>query len=49
MPYLDGPGEGFGNKISIQFVAIVRIGKKLGKVFQIDDEDTVSASLLLYL
>lgn len=38
----DGPGEGFGNKISIQFVDIVKISKALGTVYQVPDDSHVS-------
>lgn len=31
-----GPGEGFGNPISIQTVAIVKAGKKLGRLYRPD-------------
>ncbi|KAJ5895159.1 hypothetical protein N7495_006850 [Penicillium taxi] len=34
-----GPGEGFGNKISIQTVAIVNTARKLGRVYQPDPEE----------
>ncbi|KAJ7273152.1 NAD-P-binding protein [Mycena rebaudengoi] len=40
-PMVCGPGDGFGNKISIQFVAIVRLGVALQHLPQIPgDEDT---------
>ncbi|OIW28588.1 NAD(P)-binding protein [Coniochaeta ligniaria NRRL 30616] len=32
-----GKGEGFGNKISIQTVAIVKAAKGVGKVYKVDD------------
>lgn len=32
-----GQGEGFGNKISIQTVAIVRAARALGRVYSVDD------------
>ncbi len=32
----DGRGEGFGNKISIQTVAIVKAAKAAGRVYSID-------------
>ncbi|KAJ7739679.1 NAD-P-binding protein [Mycena maculata] len=38
-PMVYGPGEGFGNKISIQFVAIVRIGAALQYLPQIPADD----------
>ncbi|KAJ7118723.1 hypothetical protein C8R44DRAFT_789091 [Mycena epipterygia] len=38
-PMVYGPGEGFGNKISIQFVAIVRIGVALQYLPQIPGDD----------
>ncbi|KAF5366972.1 hypothetical protein D9758_003901 [Tetrapyrgos nigripes] len=34
-PMTYGPGEGFGNKISIQFVEIVKIGRALGQLYQV--------------
>ncbi|KIY43095.1 NAD(P)-binding protein [Fistulina hepatica ATCC 64428] len=37
-PMVYGPGEGFGNKLSIQFVAIVRIGLALKRVYQVADD-----------
>jgi len=39
---LDGPGEGFGNKISIQIVDLVRIGKKTGKMYNFPTTKYVS-------
>ncbi|KAJ7168190.1 NAD-P-binding protein [Mycena crocata] len=38
-PMVYGPGTGFGNKISIQFVAIVRIGAALQYLPQIPEND----------
>lgn len=38
---LDGRGEGFGNKISIQTVAIVKAAKAVGKVYKVDTEHAV--------
>lgn len=40
----DGPGRGFGNKISIQNVALVRVARALGQLYQVDKTDTVSAN-----
>jgi len=37
-PMVYGRGEGFGNKISIQFVALVRLGKSLGQLWQIGNK-----------
>ena len=37
-----GQGSGFGNRISIQTVAIVRAAKALRRVCKVDDEDGVS-------
>ncbi|KAF9462316.1 NAD-P-binding protein [Collybia nuda] len=37
-PMVYGPGTGFGNKISIQYVAIIRMGRDLGEVFQVADD-----------
>jgi hypothetical protein len=39
----DGKGEGFGNKISIQTVAVVRAAKAAGKVYKVDDGKPVCA------
>lgn len=33
----DGKGEGFGNKISIQTVDIVKAAKVAGRVYKVDD------------
>jgi hypothetical protein len=33
----DGKGEGFGNKISIQTVAVVKAAKAVGRVYKVDD------------
>lgn len=37
-----GRGSGFGNRISIQTVAVVRAAKALRRVCKVDDEDGVS-------
>ncbi|KAK0458021.1 NAD-P-binding protein [Desarmillaria tabescens] len=37
-PMVYGPGEGFGNKISIQFVGIVRVGLALRRVYQVAND-----------
>jgi hypothetical protein len=37
----DGKGEGFGNKISIQTVAIVKAAKAARRVHSVDAEKTV--------
>jgi hypothetical protein len=34
---VDGKGEGFGNKISIQTVAVVQAAKAVGRVYKVDD------------
>ncbi|KAJ4477469.1 NAD-P-binding protein [Lentinula aciculospora] len=39
-PMVYGPGAGFGNKISIQIVALVRVARALGQLFQVDKTDT---------
>lgn len=39
-----GEGAGFGNRISIQTVAIVRAAKALRRVCEVDDENGVSSS-----
>ncbi|KAJ7491295.1 NAD-P-binding protein [Mycena latifolia] len=44
-PMVYGPGEGFGNKISIQFVAIVRIAVALQYLPQIPADDEVLCHL----
>jgi nucleoside-diphosphate-sugar epimerase len=36
-----GPGTGFGNKISIQTVAIVKAAKALGQVYSVDEGNPV--------
>jgi Na+-transporting NADH:ubiquinone oxidoreductase subunit NqrE len=36
-----GEGEGFGNRISIQTVAVVRAAKKLGAVYDVNPEGAV--------
>jgi hypothetical protein len=41
---LDGEGEGFGNRISIQTVAIVRAARALRRVHSVDEGRPVSAS-----
>jgi len=38
-----GPGRGFGNKISIQNVALVRVARALGQLYQVDERDTIWA------
>ena len=37
-----GEGEGFGNRISIQTVAVVRAAKKLRTVYDVNSEGAVS-------
>lgn len=44
MYVLDGEGEGFGNKISIQTVAIVRAAEAVGCVFRVDAGQPVSGT-----
>ncbi|KAF7349668.1 putative nad dependent epimerase dehydratase family protein [Mycena sanguinolenta] len=44
----DGEGEGFGNKISIQTVGIVKAAKALQRVYKIDQGE-LSATSLIYL
>lgn len=44
---LDGPGEGFGNKTSIQIVGLFKIVRSLRKVYQIDPTSTVRRYLSL--
>lgn len=44
-----GKGEGFGNKISIQTVAIVNCARKLGQVYRPDAENYVCSNLLVHL
>jgi hypothetical protein len=36
-----GEGEGFGNRISIQTVAVVRAAEKLGAVYDVNPEGAV--------
>ncbi|KAE8377600.1 hypothetical protein BDV26DRAFT_281763 [Aspergillus bertholletiae] len=36
-----GEGEGFGNRISIQDVAVVKAAKKTGRVYKVDSDDPV--------
>lgn len=43
MALTDGEGEGFGNKISIQTVAIVKAAKAVGKVYKVDDGKPVGS------
>lgn len=43
----DGKGEGFGNKISIQTVAIVRAAKAAQRVYKVDDGRPVSSKSLI--
>lgn len=38
---LDGEGEGFGKKISIQTVAIVKAAKALGRMYKFDQDSPV--------
>lgn len=38
-----GKGTGFGNRISIQTVAIVRAAKALRRVYKVDEEEGVSS------
>lgn len=40
-PMVYGRGTGFGNKISIQFVAIVRIGRDAGSAYKVADDSHV--------
>ncbi|KAJ4467210.1 hypothetical protein C8J55DRAFT_233175 [Lentinula edodes] len=42
-PMVYGPGTGFGNKISIQIVALVRVARTLGVLFKVDQTDTTWA------
>ncbi|KAJ3775645.1 NAD-P-binding protein [Lentinula raphanica] len=42
-PMVYGPGAGFGNKISIQIVALVRVARALGQLYQVDQTDTLWA------
>ncbi|KAF9073407.1 hypothetical protein BDP27DRAFT_1216127, partial [Rhodocollybia butyracea] len=42
-PMVYGPGKGFGNKISIQNVAIVRVARALGQLYQVDKTNTIWA------
>ncbi|KAF5389067.1 hypothetical protein D9757_004992 [Collybiopsis confluens] len=42
-PMVYGPGKGFGNKISIQNAALVRVARALGQLYQIDTTDTIWA------
>ncbi|KIK66786.1 hypothetical protein GYMLUDRAFT_37908 [Collybiopsis luxurians FD-317 M1] len=42
-PMVYGPGKGFGNKISIQNVALVRVARALGQLYQVDKTDTIWA------
>ncbi|KAE9398838.1 NAD-P-binding protein [Gymnopus androsaceus JB14] len=42
-PMVYGPGRGFGNKISIQNVALVRVARALGQLYQVDKTDTIWA------
>ena len=37
-----GEGEGFGKRISIQDVAVVKAAKKTGRVYKVDSDDPVS-------
>lgn len=39
-PMVYGRGQGFGNKISIQIVALVKVSKALGKAFLVDRTQT---------
>jgi hypothetical protein len=39
---VDGEGEGFGNRISIQTVAVVKAAKKVGTVYDVNSEGAVS-------
>ncbi|OGM47256.1 hypothetical protein ABOM_003907 [Aspergillus bombycis] len=36
-----GEGEGFGNRISIQDVAVVKAAKKTGRVYMVDSDDPI--------
>ncbi|KAJ3740587.1 NAD-P-binding protein [Lentinula detonsa] len=40
-PMVYGPGTGFGNKVSIQIVALVRVARALGQLYQVDNTDTI--------
>jgi len=42
-PMVYGPGKGFGNKISIQIVALARVARALGQLYQVDKTDTIWA------
>ncbi|KAJ3711978.1 hypothetical protein C8R42DRAFT_728293 [Lentinula raphanica] len=42
-PMVYGTGTGFGNKISIQIVALVRVARALGQLYQVDQTDTLWA------
>lgn len=44
--FVDGPGTGFGNKVSIQDVALVRIAQGTGKMFAFEEDDAVRPVLL---
>ena len=41
-----GQGSGFGNRISIQTVAVVRAAKALRRVCKVDDENGVSLMVI---
>lgn len=43
-----GKGEGFGNRISIQTVAIVQAAKALRQVYDVNIEGAVSVVLILH-
>lgn len=36
-----GKGEGFGNPISIQTVAVIRAAKKMRRIYTVDDSSAV--------
>lgn len=40
-PMVYGKGRGFGNKISIQFVALVRVGRGTGSMYKLADDPHV--------
>ncbi len=44
-PMVYGPGEGFGNKISIQFVGIVQIGLTLKRIYQVAGDTDVRSCI----
>lgn len=42
-----GEGEGFGNRTSIQDVAVVKAAKKTGRVYKVDLDDPVSCTWII--